>query len=53
MSTRLLSDLCSDYPNDEDLGRNVRKHMWNLFEIRKKRLIKIENVLKLLSQKNK
>jgi len=53
MSTRFLSELVSNYPNDEDLGRNVRKYMWNLFELRKKRLIKIEIVLKLLSQKNK
>jgi len=50
---RNFQDLISTYPNDEDLGRNVRKYMWNLAELRKKRLIKLENLLKLLSQKNK
>jgi len=48
-----LQDLVSTYPNDEDLGRNLRKHIWIIFELRSKRIHKVEKLLKLLSKKTK
>jgi hypothetical protein len=33
-----LWDMCVKYPNDEDLGREIRKHAWEKREADKKHL---------------